>query len=309
MRAFVGVTDSDWFGMLSGIDGIDEINFWQPGGNRLFKVLKPGEVFLFKLHSPRNFVVGGGVFAHSTLLPVSLAWEAFGEKNGARTLHEMRARIEKYRRAPVNRAEDYHIGCILLEQPFFFAEPEWIPVPADWSSNIVQGKTYDLTIQPGAALWQAVQERLQRSPVKHMGISENQELSRFGEPVLVKPRLGQGSFRLIVTDAYERRCAVTRERTLPVLQAAHIVPYSAGGTHDVSNGLLLRSDLHALFDRGYVTVDPDLHFLVSRRIKEEFENGRDYYALHGREMNAPQVPSYRPRPDYLGWHNEEVFLG
>jgi putative restriction endonuclease len=309
LKAFVGVTDGDWFGMLAGIAGIDEVNFWQPGGNRPFKALAPGELFLFKLHSPHNFVVGGGVFAHSTLLPVSLAWEAFGEKNGARTLEEMRRRIEKYRRGPVDRAEDYTIGCTLLEQPFFFPQEAWIPVPADWKSNIVQGRTYDLTVQPGARLWQAVQERLQQSPVKPMGISESDESTRFGLPVLVKPRLGQGSFRLMVTDAYERRCAVTRERTLPVLQAAHIVPYSAGGTHDVSNGLLLRSDLHALFDRGYVTVDPDLHFLVSRRIKEEFENGRDYYALHGREMNAPQEPAFRPRPDHLGWHNEEVFLG
>ena len=51
-----------------------------------------------------------------------------------------------------------------------------------------------------------------------------------------------------MTDAYERRCAVTGEKTLPVLEAAHIRPYALLGPHRVNNGLLLRSDLHKLFD-------------------------------------------------------------
>lgn len=66
-------------------------------------------------------------------------------------------------------------------------------------------------------------------------------------PQIVRPRLGQGAFRIVVTDTYERRCAVTGERTLPVLEAAHIKSYADGGAHDITNGLLLRSDLHTLF--------------------------------------------------------------
>lgn len=69
---------------------------------------------------------------------------------------------------------------------------------------------------------------------------------RYGTPTLVAPRLGQGSFRALVTDAYSYRCAISKERTLPVLQAAHIRPYADGGQHELSNGVLLRSDLHAL---------------------------------------------------------------
>jgi putative restriction endonuclease len=307
MRAFVGVTDGDWFEMLSSIDGIDEVNFWQPGGNRRFKTLSFGELFLFKLHSPRNYIAGGGLFAHSSLLPVSLAWEAFGRKNGAETLEQMRARVEKYRRASSDPRADYTVGCILLEKPFFFDETDWIPVPRDWSRNIVQGKTYDLRAEPGLSLFRRVSERLQRTDVSRDSSLEQEP--RYGDPRLYEPRLGQGSFRVLVTDAYERRCAVTRERTLPVLEAAHIVPYARGGMHDVENGLLLRSDLHTLFDRGYVTVDPELRLLVSKRIKEEFENGRDYYALHGRELSAPENPVWRPAARNLEWHNEDVYLG
>lgn len=80
MKAFVGITDFDWFTFLSSLSEIDEINFWQPSGHQRFQTLNPGEPFLFKLHSPHNFIVGGGFFAHSTILPASLAWEAFGIK-------------------------------------------------------------------------------------------------------------------------------------------------------------------------------------------------------------------------------------
>ena len=89
---------------------------------------------------------------------------------------------------------------------------------------------------------------------------------------------------------------MTRERTLPALEAAHIRPFGDGGAHEARNGLLLRRDIHSLFDSGYVTVTPDLDFEVSLRIKAEFENGRHYYALHGQRINVPQDASQRPIP-------------
>ena len=79
--------------------------------------------------------------------------------------------------------------------------------------------------------------------------------ARYGAEYLTRARIGQGAFRVLVTDAYQRRCAISGERTLPVLQASHIRPYSDEGPHHVANGILLRSDLHTLFDRGYITVD------------------------------------------------------
>jgi putative restriction endonuclease len=85
-----------------------------------------------------------------------------------------------------------------------------------------------------------------------------------------------------------------------VLEAAHIVPYAAGGQHELSNGILLRSDLHRLFDLGYVTVNPDDHRVVmSRRIREEFENGRDYYALDGQMLRPPNDPNAFPARENL----------
>ncbi len=303
---FVAVTDNAWFEFLAAQPDVDEVNFWQPGGSTNFKALQPGELFLFKLHSPLNFIVGGGVFAHASILPVSLAWDAFGIKNGARSLSEMQARIAHYRRDAGRDESDFRIGCRILESPFFLQREQWIPIPADWSPNIVVGKTYDTGEAEGMRLWDALQERnalgLYVTPsgqYEMPGFGER----RYGEPTLVAPRLGQGTFRVAVTDAYHRRCAVTGERTLPALEAAHIRPYGEGGRHEVSNGLLFRSDIHRLFDRHYVTVTPDARFEVSRRIREEFENGRQYYAMHGAPIALPERPDWRPAKEALAWHN------
>ena len=309
MKAFVAVTDREWFEHLSHAGTLDEVNFWQPSPGSTFQAVRPGEVLLFKLHSPDNFVVGGGVFSHWTRLRASLAWDAFDNKNGAESLPEMRARIERYRRVRPAPQEDYEIGCILLQQPFFLPRDHWLPVP-DWHANIVRGKTYDLTIEPGRTLWQDIQGQLQAVAFRgEMGGEIPQPVSRYGEPVVVLPRLGQGSFKIMVADAYSRRCTVTGERALPVLQAAHIRPYAEGGDHRVDNGLLLRSDLHILFDRGYMTVTPDYRVEVSRRLKKDFDNGEEYFARHGQRIVLPKSPGWRPNRGFLVWHNERRFLG
>ena len=298
----VAITDGDWFEMLRQQPNLSEVNFWSPRA-RSFRALQPGELFLFKLHAPRNFIVGGGTFAYATTLPCSLAWEAFGEANGARPAQEMRTLIARYLEVDSRDKSDFEIGCRILTQPFFFHEQNWIPVPASWSPNIVSFKTYNTGDTEGLALWGAFHDRMNRPQFAGMG----EQQARYGEPVIIRPRLGQGGFRVMVTDNNQRRCAVTRERTLPALEAAHIRPYSEGGAHEAPNGLLLRRYIHSLFDSGYVTVTPEHHFEVSLRIKEEFENGRDYYALHGRQIGVPTAADKQPDPGALTWHNEHCF--
>ena len=300
----VAVTDGDWFDTLRHRPDLAEVNFWAPSAAN-FRALQPGELFLFKLHAPRNVIVGGGVFACANALPCSLAWQAFGEANGARSAVEMRARIARYRRADPGDRSDFEVGCRILMQPFFLEEADWISVPPSWATNIVSFKTYNTDTTDGLALWQVVQDRV--AGARQPGVAEPQ--ARFGEPQLIRPRLGQGAFRVLVTDIYRRRCAVTGERTLPALEAAHIRPYGDGGEHEARNGLLLRRDIHSLFDAGYVTVTPDRHFEVSRRIKEEFDNGVHYYALHGQPISVPDAVTQGPDPAALAWHNENCFRG
>jgi putative restriction endonuclease len=144
-------------------------------------------------------------------------------------------------------------------------------VPVGWKPNIVRGRGYDLETDPGRSLFLAVEAALAQRGLNEPWPPALRDAppvgeDRYGKPTLVRPRLGQGAFRVLVTDAYGRRCGVTGERVLPVLE-------------------------------------------VSRRIREEFENGRDYYALHGRDLRPPATFDHRPDAQSLGWHNEQVFRG
>jgi putative restriction endonuclease len=308
VRAYVGVTDDQWYRFLADRPHLVEVNFWQPGGGRGFHVLSPGEPFFFKTHSPHNRVVGGGLFSDSAPMLVSEAWELFGEANGVSSMEEMRARIAHYRRAPIGRGDDPVIGCLFIRDVQFFPAEATAGPPPRFASSIVQGKSYDLAAQPDVAYFGDLMQRL-------LGLAVEVDLSQpwhrpgpvFGDPRLTPYRLGQRSFQAVVLDAYHRRCAISGTHIPPVLQAAHIRPVAEGGEHRLDNGLLLRSDVHTLFDRGYLGVDPRHRLLVSPRLREDFGNGDQFYAKAGELIDLPERRADRPRRDFLEWHLGEVF--
>jgi putative restriction endonuclease len=307
---WVAVTDNDWYTFLSRRQE-PEVNFWRPSG-KAFHALQPGELFLFKLHYPLNWIVGGGVFLKATNLSVRAAWDFFGYANGAPDYETFLTLLQSR-----NRHLGDVIHCIVLEEVFYFPREAWIPVPRDWSPSIQQGKKYQASEGEGRILWQELQERLSHEARWLQGAralpalveGQGAPTARYGRPRLVVPRQGQGGFRLLVTQAYAGRCVATGEKVLPVLEAAHIRPFSHGGEHAVENGLLLRSDLHRLFDAGYLTVNPeDRRFVVSSRLYEEFHNGEMYRKLHGRPLPPPQAPYPAPSLENLRYHAEHIFL-
>lgn len=248
MKFYIGVTDNTWFAFLAR-KMPDEVNFWRPGGTGTFQAIPPGAPYLFKLHSPDNFIAGGGFFVKHSNLPLSLAWEAFGEKNGAPSLEFLRTLIVKFRSKKVPD-HDPVIGCTILANPFFLQRENWIPAPSDWTRSIVQGKSYETSDSLGGQVWAEVRNKLVTGQIEEAiaaldGASlQSESSSHYGAEFLTKTRLGQGAFRILVTDAYTRRCAITGERTLPALEAAHIQPFAKLGPNLTENGLLLRSDLH-----------------------------------------------------------------
>lgn len=313
MDFYVGVTDEQWFD-FHRTRKPDEVNFWRPMSRFDFRALELGEPFLFKLHYPKHYIVGGGFFASYSRLPLSVAWDIFGEKNGAADLGEFHEDITRYReKRKLPFEPNPNIGCITLTSPVFFEESQWIAPPEDWSSNIVQGKTYNTQTEIGNRIWQEFQERLSTSTHNLSLSSANPKLivetrERYGIGYITKPRLGQSAFRVLVTDAYKRRCAITGEQTLPVLQASHIKPYAKQGPHSVNNGILLRADLHILFDSGYITITDDYKVVISERIKSEFENGKEYYAVHGKPLKVlPDYQAQKPSKEFIIWHNEQIF--
>jgi putative restriction endonuclease len=314
MKFYLGVTDNYWYKYLSQINP-EDVNFWQPGGSVNFKVIPSGAPFLFKLKSPLNVIGVIGFFSSHTFLPMSIAWDAFKNRNGCDTFDEFSKMIINYRRDKFNINPT--IGCIVLTNPLFFKREDWIQVPEDWGKSIVQGKSYDTVDEIGRKLWIKIELMINKYLVtrsidegKSQLILEEPSSPAYGKSILTKVRLGQGAFRILVTDAYTRRCSITGEKTLPVLEAAHIKPYSESGPHFISNAILLRSDMHKLFDCGYLTITKNHKIEVSSKIKEEFQNGKEYYQFHGKDlMFLPKRDMDKPSANYIDWHNSNIYRG
>lgn len=105
------------------------------------------------------------------------------------------------------------------------------------------------------------------------------------EQVLRVIREGQTEFRKRLVDHYGPVCMVTGTALASVIDAAHIVPYNGTATNALSNGLLLRKDIHALFDAGLLTIGPDLVIDVSAGVDDRF-----YRSLDGIELTLDAPP-------------------
>lgn len=120
MRFWVGVTNNRWYSHLASIRP-DEVNFWRPSSTAEFRAIEPGAPFLFKLHDRQHRIAGGGFFVRHSILPLSLAWRAFGEKNGTSDFQSLLAMVNRLRAEP---RMDPPIGCTILSSPFFWDEPD-----------------------------------------------------------------------------------------------------------------------------------------------------------------------------------------
>lgn len=303
--AVVAVTDNDWAGFLRERPAITEANFWMPSAAQGFR--RPaGEPFLFKTHRPHNQLVGGGFVSGFTRLKVSEAWEFFGEGNGVASREELLVRLDHYRSGP--REPDPVIGCVLLRDLFFVAEELALPAPPDFASSIVRWKYYD---RASASYVERALEHLLTTSDGPAGLTTAAPAvpgPTRGVPTLTVPRLGQQAFKGMVLTAYHRRCAITGARITPVLQAAHIRPVSEDGEHRVDNGLLLRSDVHILFDRGYLGVDDRYRLQVSPHLRSDFGNGQEFYDRAGAVIALPDHRSERPNKEAVSWHMDTKFL-
>lgn len=319
MKAAVAPTDEVWAEFLAEHSEQTEANFWQPSPSGSFRMLQIGEPFLFKTKAPKagrvfrrwgpNQLVGGGFFSGYEVFSVGEAWDLYGFGNGVASLEALIERIARFR--PGRTDATSVIGCVLLRDVFFMSPGQSIPEPADFASNLTRAKGYDLSA-PGSVVDIMFTSMLERAEVRLDG--ELLTASQRSDPVefrdrLVRARLGQQAFQGLVLTSYDRRCAVTGNHIRPTLEAAHIRPVTQGGVHRVDNGLLLRSDVHTLFDLGYLGLNERFELQVSPGLRAEYGNGREFYTLAGREIHLPTRRRDRPARDSIEWHMDTVFRG
>ncbi len=312
MTGTIAITDYGWYEFLLAQKDLDEVNFWTPSSFHPYRG-PAGAPFFFKLKAEHHHAVCGfAYFAWYSPLPDWLAWDSFETKNGVPSLEALRQRIGGLRDSIQYRSNgpSNEIGCILLSQPVFFQRDGWVEGPKDWDRHNLRYKYYNISSGEGLRIWNECKLRAtsqQIAPLIGKTIEVKENVEWYGTPILVQPRLGQGTFRIEVMDAYSRACAVTNEHSLPALEASHIKPYAESGPHEVSNGILLRADIHKLFDKGYITITSEYKIEVSPRLKMDYDNGRTYYPLQGIQLTLPRSKSDNPKDDYLRWHNEKVY--
>jgi hypothetical protein len=143
---------------------------------------------------------------------------------------------------------------------------------------------------------------LQRFLGKRGSVSATDEVVRRAR-VEVNQRLGQAEFRASVLSVYASRCAISGASQQEALIAAHIKPVSAGGRHSTKNALLLRADLHNLFDAYLISIDNSYRVRVSTRVVDGAIR-----KLEGVRVSLPENQNARPNPAILRWHFRN-FLG
>jgi putative restriction endonuclease len=305
-----------FMGRLGGEGGvIDEVNFWSPKARRRLKAMALGTPVFLRLPRPYHALVGYGFFAHFVVLDLREAWNMFEWRNGDATEPEFLRRLGSFRGVDLldPRAPREAIGCTILRDVRYWPRERWLPWgdAEGWKANTVQGAT-EREPARGQRLLARIAEDGLRCP-------DDLKSGRSFEPVgedatgalrVVAARVGQGTFRARLLSAYDGRCAISGERIQPVLDAAHIQAYRGPASNHVQNGLLLTKDLHALFDAGYLGIEPKARtVVVSERLREDWHNGKRFYALRGAPLRQPANESHRASAYALSWHLETTFLG
>ena len=122
----------------------------------------------------------------------------------------------------------------------------------------------------------------------------NPEIKKKRINALINRRIGQANFRAHILNIYKNKCCVTEEKTQDVLEAAHIQPYKNNNSNNKKNGLLLRSDIHKLFDTGLMYIDKHYIVHISPSVKSI-----NYRALDGKKISLPNNTKNYPSLDAL----------
>lgn len=320
-HAFVANSDpTGWeFFRTACRDGaVDEVNWWSPRAMRpLAASLVPGTPMFFRLTRPHGAIAGYGFFADFLPMRLDLAWDAFTWRNGASDREHLLTLVSRLRGGTLTWTPNAALpvlGCHLLRDVHYWPKERWIPwgEPEGFHRNTVQGATKRDPVRLARLAAAIAADGVEVPGELRPRFALVRTDERTVRAVDVKPRVGQGTFRLRLLHAYGGRCAITGEHTAPVLDAAHIQRYLGPESNHPQNGVLLTKEFHALFDLGYVTIEPEAEAYIVRvspRLREDWQNGSRYYAYAGRPLTAvPDDEAKRPSVDALAWHRQERFL-
>ena len=310
---YIGNTDQRWFEFCKDKSPLSEVNFWQPSRQH-FKAIDEGGIFFFRRKAPINKIAGFGILASSGTISIGQAWRDLGISNGVNDEEHFIELIRKYRKGKITD-EFSQIGFKILINPVFLDERDWFDLPKDWSKNIVTGKSYSVNSSAGLRLVQKFQRlnpsanEFENDKYSFEGLAEAPFAGFSHTSAKQKIRMGQNAFRVSVLTAYECTCAVTGTSVESALEAAHILKFANHPDHSINNGILLRKDIHALFDRFLLTITEDYKISVNHRLRELYPDSAEYLSLDGKLISLPKEKIKYPSKNKILKRNIEHSLG
>lgn len=295
----IAPTDINWFKFISSQNTPKLVNFWTPTPWNI-KKLQEGDQLLFLLKAPYRKIAGYGTFKYYENMSAHEAWQKFGLGNGVTSLTELITSATGYSKIHSTKPINYdnpNIGCIVLENPVFFDEENYFKpedVGINFPRQVVKLKYFNLE------LTQILEEENTLDKETSYKLVDVEKIAH--KTISVKARKGQSLFRKNVFNAYKNSCAITGEMCSEVLEAAHIQQYINEDSNHIQNGLLLRSDIHVLFDAGLITFDNEYRVKVS-----PYLNSNYYQSLSGKSILLPKELHHRPSLIALELHNSEIF--
>ncbi len=286
----ISPTDIDWFEFLRESGFNSEINFWTPTPWNITR-LESSDRLYFMLKSPIRKIGGFGEFKEYVNMPLSVAWNRFGKKNGCKSKQELVDRLDKYKNKRSTNTESVltsEIGCIVLENVEFWDTESYIDLEkyeVDFSPNIVKIKYFNQENPFDTNYYK---------PLTNGFDLVEDSTEKYKKTREVVERKGQSSFRAKISKAYNGACCITGEQTPELVEAAHIQPYLNKNSNHVQNGLLLRVDFHKLYDNGLLYINQDYKIEISPLI-----NGDYYKSFQGKTINLPKSRADYPSKEAL----------
>lgn len=278
----VAATDSSWFHYLKLNHFIDQVNFWSPG-SMSFKALKPGEHLVFKLKGSEDLAGGYGVFEEYKYQSLDETWNEFGRRNGFDRKEDFVKVIEDYKKKMDIQTDTNECGCIILSDVVFWDNPVKLSdYGIVFKKSTVRYAKYD-------APFPFAEATSRQNGFSLVNTTKKKKASH-----TVTEREGQGQFHAEVCVAYGHKCCISGERTPELLQAAHIQDYINKDSNHIQNGLLLRVDLHTLFDNGLLFIDDNYMVHVSPLVTSQ-----EYRKYDGKIIALPKDTSAWPSQEAL----------
>ncbi len=293
MTAVYASTTRLWFDALARLRP-EKVAFWQPTPARPLR-LHPGERWYFKeLGAP--LVLGFGTYSGWERLTIEDLFETYGIAAGYATKADLIAALQIF---DPDKGAGSEIGNVVLNDFTPFEHP--IALGSVGLNDLNVRFNYIEGDDPIAAYVGGLRAG---QPATHFELRNAERAERAA--ATRKVRVGQGAFRRLLIGTYGAVCAFTGPQLEETLQAAHIQPYVDAESNHIRNGLLLRADMHLLFDLGLLTLTSDCRIEVSKKL-----SGRDpsVECLHGTVATLKSVDGVKPSPPAIEFHRAEVFVG